>query len=630
MPQSNIDAMSTFFRTRLPIFIALIVTGLALYGLASRQSFDAEWMLRWNHVSSEQVQFIDGVLIVVLLLALPFTPRIQSMLQRIKIPVLIFAALACFLSISLLEPNQEHRLFVSPFSVWIIIAHILVIAALLVWLATSNTTSVSSSNQRVLPYLLIGVFGLLLILHILSLSNFMSLDLPDEPFNASIATNYAQNNDLSSQYIGSAYGSPDVVFPRYYWVMGVWLKAVGSTSLAALRSFPVLVAGLALAIFMWALWRVRHLVGLTGLQTLIAGIVLLALSPFMRTAHNLRMDILLALYGSLMLWGMIGFWGQPKPMAKYLLMMGLALFLGMEAVPLIAIPISFSTGLMLILWWLTQPDKRRNLKWIVVYALACGVGIGAYYLLQFLPNIPESWGRYRAFVQSYSSVTGVGTVRLPLERLTGYIGRFSLILSPAEVVVSLLSFVVLWRMKHTAERWMLASIGVGFVLLLVFFRLSYSYMVAFTPFMAYAIARVASASRVRTALVLGVALPALIAVPVFDLVEAIQTRPNEVRLEAADLLTPNIPEGATVIGEDLLWFTLHDKHTFIGINGLNNYVAIQQVSLLEALQRLHVDVMVCDSGNKDCELPLQTGYFGEPSSQTIGSSTYLLYPHSGG
>jgi hypothetical protein len=310
--------------------------------------------------------------------------------------------------------------------------------------------------------------------------------------------------------------------------------------------------------------------------------------------------------------------------------MGLALFLGMEAVPLIAIPISFATGVMLIVWWLTQPDKRLNLKWIVIYAFACGVGIGAYYLLQFLPNIPESWSRYRAFVQSYSSVTGVGTVRLPLERLIDYIGRFSLILSPAELIASLLSFVVLWRMKHTAERWMLASIGVGFVLLLVFFRLSYSYMAAFTPFMAYAIARVMSDSRVRASLVLGVVLPALIAVPVFDLTEAIQTRPNEVRLETADVLAPNIPDGATVVGEDLLWFTLHDKHTFIGINGLYNYVAIQQVGFLEALQTLHVDMMVCDSGNDDCDLPLQTGYFSEPISQTVGSSTYLLYPRSGG
>lgn len=626
--------MLTFLCFRRSILLALAFTGLALYGLLTRQSYDAEWMLRWNHVSVEQVELIYGVLIGVLLLALPFASRIEKALQRGRVIVLILAAVASFLSISLLEPNQEHRLFITPFSIWIIIAHILVVSAMLVWVAiSSNTQSDTSSPSIILQavgrYLLIFVFGLLILLHILSLPNFISLDLPDEPFNASIATNYALNNDLSSQYIGSAYGSPDVVFPRYYWVMGVWLKLLNSTSLAAMRAFPVLVAGLALAIFAYVLWRMRRTVNLTGLQILVSAIVLLSLSPFLRTAHDLRMDILLAVYSSLMLWGMLGFWGKAGQPIRYLLLMGFALFLGMEAIPLIAVPISLSTGMMLTLWWLLQPNKRHHIRYVFIYAVACTIGIAAYYLLQFVPNIAENWDRYRAFVQSYSSLTGVGTLRFPLETLSGYIGRFSLILSPAEVIVSLLAFIALWRMKLTADRWMLASIGLGFLLILVFFRLAYSYMVGFTPFMAYAIARVSMSSRFRTTLIYAVAIPALIAVPVFDLMTAIQERPNETRLEVADTLTPYIPEGSTVIGEDLFWFTLLDKHNFIGINGLINYVAIKEVSYLDALQALHVDMLLCDSGNPMCELPLQTGYFGEPVAHQVGSSTFLLYPRLG-
>ncbi len=626
--------MLTFFRSRRSILLALACTSLALYGLLTRQSYDAEWMLRWNHVDIGQVQLIYVIFIGVLLLALPYAGRIQTALQRGRVLVLILTAVACFLSISLLEPNQEHRLFITAFSIWIIIAHVLALSSILVWVVTASDTSLDKPSQyfnfRSLGrYLLIVLFGLLILLHIFSLPNFISLDLPDEPFNASIATNYALNNDLSSQYIGSAYGSPDVVFPRYYWVMGVWLKAVNSTSLAAMRAFPVLVAGLALAIFVFALWWMRRIVGLTGLQILVGAVVLLSLSPFLRTAHDLRMDILLAVYSSLMLWGMLGFWGNARQPIRYLLLMGFALFLGMEAIPLIAVPMSLSTGVMLTLWWTVQPNKRHNLRYVFIYAVACTVGIGAYYLLQFLPNIADGWDRYRAFVQSYSSLTGVGTLRFPLEVLSGYIGRFSLILSPAEVIVSLLAFIALWRMKLTADRWILASIGMGFLLVLVFFRLAYSYTVGFTPFMAYAIARVALSSRFKTAVIFCVAIPALVAVPIFDLVAAVQDRPNETRLETADTLTPYIPEGSTVVGEDLFWFTLHEKHNFIGINGLNNYVAIKGVSYLDALQALHVDKLLCDTGNPMCELVLQTGYFGDPVSHQVGNSTFLLYPHSG-
>jgi len=626
--------MLTYLRSRLYIFLALIFTCLALYGLLSRQSYDAEWMLRWNYVDVGQVELIYGMFIGVLLLALPFAARIRTALQQGRVIVLIFAAVASFLSMALLEPSQEHRLFITPFSIWIIIAHILAVSALMVWVVTASDTHIDASApsfkfESIGRYLLICILGLLIVLHILSLPNFLSLDLPDEPFNASIATNYALNNDLSSQYIGSAYGSPDVVFPRYYWVMGVWLKLLNSTSLAAMRAFPVLVAGLALTVFVYVLWRMRRMVGLTSLQILVGAIVLLSLSPFLRTAHDLRMDILLAVYSSLMLWGMLGFWGHTERSIKYLLLMGFALFLGMEAIPLIAVPLSLSTGVMLTLWWILQPDKRHNLHYVLIYALVCTVGIVAYYLLQFFPDIANGWTRYRAFVQSYSSLTGVGTLHFPLETLSGYIGRFSLILSPAEVIVSLLAFIALWRMKLTAERWMLASIGISFLLVLIFFRLAYSYMAAFTPFMAYAIARVSGASRSKTAVICCVAIPALIAVPVFDLVTAIQDRPNETRLEVVDTLTPYIPEGSTVVGEDLFWFTLHEKRNFIGINGLINYVAIKGVSYLDALKALHVDLLLCDTGNPMCEETIQTGYFGEPVSHQVGNSTFLLYPRLG-
>ena len=86
--------MLTFLRTRLPIIAALILTLLAFYALLSRQSYDAEWMLRWNHVDSGQVQWVYGVLIAVLVLALPFAARIQAAFQRGRVIVFILAAIA--------------------------------------------------------------------------------------------------------------------------------------------------------------------------------------------------------------------------------------------------------------------------------------------------------------------------------------------------------------------------------------------------------------------------------------------------------------------------------------------------------------------------------------------------------
>src|SRR5689334_2942940 len=128
--------MSTFLRTRLYIIVSLVMTLVAWYALLSRQAYDPDWMLKWNHLDSGQVQAAYVVLIVILLLALPFAPRIATLLQRGRAVVIVIAIAGSFLSISLLEPSQQHRLFVTPFSIWVIIVHIVLLCAVLVWIAT--------------------------------------------------------------------------------------------------------------------------------------------------------------------------------------------------------------------------------------------------------------------------------------------------------------------------------------------------------------------------------------------------------------------------------------------------------------------------------------------------------------
>ncbi len=612
---------------------AAVLTGLALFALTTRLELDSQWALEWNHLNLAHMQLVYIVLLLVALAALPFDRRIRQALGQGSLRGIIplIAVVAAFFLISLLEPDQEHRLFITPFSIWVIIVHGLALAALAV-LHTVPPSIESDSRLIRRGVLLLTVLGLILaVLYTISLREFMYLDLPDEPFNASIATNYAENNDLSTQYIGSAYGSPDVVFPRYYWVMGLWLKLADDSSLQTLRAFPLMVGAFTLVLFTLALWSLRRIYALSRLQILAAAVVLLSLSTFARTSHNLRMDVMLALYGSLMLWGMLTFWhtaATPARKRLALAVMGVALFLGMQGIPTTALPLSAAVGFMLVLWWLLQPAKQRNSLYVIGYAAACALGVGAYYLFQFLPDIAASWARYRDFVEVYTAFTGVGSVRFslaPIESMT----RFSLILAPAELILALTAFVLLWRRGSAAERWMLASLLVGFVLVNVLSRLAYSYLVIFTPFIAYALARALHPSTHRvtrlTAAVLFVCLPALAAPPILDMIGALQTGRNQSRLEAVAAITPDIPPGTTIIADDIFWFPLHRGRTVIGVNGFANYVPIRRTTIPDALQTLGVQALLCDANDRRCDELLETGLFAEPTEYTFSTGIYNLY-----
>lgn len=600
---------------------AFVLTLLTLYALLTRQEWDSQWMLKWNGIDGARAQLVYGVLAVVCLLAVPFEQRIRSALRRIW-PLVLLALVVSIVVVRWLEPDQEHRLFITPFSVWVMVAHGVGLSALLVMMVYSDAPR---RKYAFIPVVTLGV--VLFVLHAVSITEFMYLDLPDEPFNASIATNYAENNDLSSSYIGSAYGSPDVVFPRYYLAMGVWLKLVGNTSLWAMRAFALLVGGATLALFALTLWRLRHLVPLSPTQIVVACVVFMGVSTFVRTAHNLRMDIMLALYGVLMLWGMLGFWSGAGSKQPNLLLMGLALFLGMEGVPTVALPMSAAVGVMLVLWWLRQTMKRPLLRHVVVYAAVCLLAVAAYYLLQLLPDVSASLTRYRGFVQGYANATAIGTLRLPLDSLAG-LARFSLILSPVELIGGLLAFGLLWWRGQSAERWMLAALAFGFVISAVFLRLAYSYLVVFAPFVAYAVARnltFSLRSRRMDGLIAFIFVPALLAAPIFDLASAVQVRRNETRLQAIDTLTNLFPRGTTIVGDDVFWFTLHAGRTFLGVNGLVNYTAIRHVEYAEALKTLDVDALLCDQNDNRCPAIVATGWFGEPSTYTLGDVTYNLY-----
>jgi hypothetical protein len=632
---------------------AFLITALALFMLLTRESIDRNWLQRWNHVALPQVELIDVVFLGVFALAFPFEPRLVAAARRkgVRWIVLALATLTCFLLPHLLEPSQKHRLFVTPLSVWIIIVHGAALSALAVLLAARQSEPAEAVSRHI-PYgawvVALALGFVLVVLHLTSIANFMELDLPDEPSNASVATNFAENNDLSNQFVGSPYGSPDVVFPRYYLVMGLWLKLAGNSSLWTMRVFPVIVAGLTAALFAFGLWRLSKTYNLlTRGQILLAVIILLSLSAFVRDAHNLRMDIMLAFYSALLLWGMLSFWSDSPPSergglwrsgkSRAAVLMGTALFVGMEGVPTVALPMSVVTGAMLVLWGLRQPQKRRAVGYIVLYAAVSFGSITAYYAGQFLPDINASLEHYRAFLQFYGRVTDLGAVQLNTTlSVLSLLARFSLILSPVELMGGLLAMGFLWYVGSWAERWMLAVIAVSFVVISLFAPLSYGYLAVFAPFMAYAVARsvlpAPSATAAQRAVyarlqpvVCFVFIPALLAAPIFDMSAAVEQRGNETLLQAVDTLTPAIPPGTTVVADDVFWFTLHPGRTVLGQIGLVNYMRIHNFTYPEAIKALKVDALLCVDGDRRCPTIVATGLFGEPTEYTLAGSLYRLY-----
>ncbi len=621
--------MLTFLRSRCYILMALALTCLALYGLLTRQSYDSEWMLRANHVDSGQVQLVYIIFIGVLLLALPFVARIEAALQRGRVIVFILAAAASFLSISLLEPNQQNRLFITPVSIWIIIVHIVSLAGLAVWIVTDPLYTSESAwfkswfmhRDRLLVCLYTGVIIMLVGLHILSVGEFMGLDTPDEPWLASMATNYAENTDLSPTFIGSSYGTPDPVLPRYYLLMGLWLRLAGS-SLVALRLMPIFVLATVFIIMSALFWRIPNL---TRLQRLGGIIVLLSLSALVRTSHNLRADVGLAVYGAVMVWALLQVFGDTTKRNRWSLIAGLALYIGLETIPFVALIVAAVAGIMLLGWLMSHRLLRREWQSIIIYGVCCALALGLYVVVRFLPDVQAQLSGYQRFSTVYSQQTGFGGLHFPLDTLFNYHLRFSLVLSPIELLVILGALFLCWRWGTSTERWLLLTFVFAWIVMQISASFTYGYWTLFVPLVAYAAAR---ALRSRRVLLIGsfVLMPALVAAPINDMLTAIQIRPNQTYLTSLDQLTSHVPTGTTIVGESAFWFTLHSHRTFIGIDGFWIYSSgHQEQSASDEVKTLGVDALLCSKGNSACDPIVATGLFSSPETYNINNSNYLLY-----
>lgn len=624
LPRSG-EAWSDWLRLRRTGLAALLVSLTVLLAVTLQPETDHQILERDYGIRVTDAQLLFGGLALASALWFAREPAIRAELSNGRATALIVAIAGgiSFMAARLAVPDQAYRLFRYPSSLAWISTGLIVLAALAVLSVTLNPHA--PPGRRLSRYatltLAVGAVALA-VLHLLSVGHFMRLDLPDEPILGSIATTYALTGDFSTVYDGAIYGSPDPSAARYYLLMGLWLRALGRTDLVALRAFPLLVGTAALALVTLALWRTPELSRLGRL----AGVVtFMSLTPVVRASHNLRADIGLALYGALVLLSAVQHQRDDRQSGRWLFVAGLGLLIGLESLPTYALSFAAALGLLLAAAALRRPLRRTLWRQPTLYAAGCALACAAFAALHFLPAPAAQWQSLRIFAASYAAENAGRLASNPLDALVGYFFTFSYKLSPAEWLLVVLAVGALFWHGTGRERWIGAIILAGLVTLVFPWSGSYGYLALLAPFFAYAVGRFL---RTEQTVMVGVfvLLVAQLSAPIHDLSVEQLARYNAQTLAEADLLTWQIPEGVTVLGEDKFWFTLHAGRRFIGWHGLNAAMRIYQIDAQEALERLGVDIVICREDNSRCPATDNTR-FAPPTDFTITDGNYLVYRH---
>lgn len=612
----------SFWWRRLASLTALVGTLVAWFTTATRVDMDAQLFAEYG-ISSGSVQIFYFIALIVMIPIFFLEPKLRAWLvvHRAAWALIPLVGMVSAGAVLLSGADQSARLFRYPLSLWVMIAYIIGLCLYTVWLVhDESVTGISKRLEQAIIGVLIVAGLLMVVAYTASVGEFMSLDLPDEPWLASMATNFALNDDLSPSYLASVYGSPDPVLGRYYLLMGWWLRLVGSTSLVSLRLFPLLVAGLAVILTGVAL---RHGAGFTWRQTLTGVVVLLGFSAFGRTSHNLRMDIGLAVYGALVLWGLLEFFHRNRRQKRWTILLGMALIIGLETVPIIGLIFGTVVGLTLVVWWLRQSGRRANSVYVVTYGAATILAGMSYFALHFLPDISANLQHYRDFSQLYASLTTLGELRDPFPTLLNYYAKFSMILSPVEIVIVVPALLLLSR-RSPADRRLLMISGLTLLFLPILATSSYGYLVLFTPFLAYAVAATWS-SRLMLMGGMAVLLPALVILPANDMVAATSRQKNAHIVAETSPLLEAIPPGSVVVGEPLFWFELHPERTFVGWTGVSRLNRLNGLSTEANLRALNVDVVICWTGYTDrCNAVAGYPMFDGTEDFVVNGETYWI------
>jgi hypothetical protein len=595
--------------------LALVATLAMLILSLAQPDQQIEWLLNDNGIHINHLQIFYGLLLPALLMVFIFEPRIRNELrQSHALGLVVFASMAvCFLIIRLIKPDQAWRFFRSAGLLWGVIAHAVLLCILAVLLALTHATLPDSARTRRYA-LLVAVLGgsILVILHIVSVGHFMGLDLPDEVWLASLATNVAERGEFYSSYLAGAFGNPDPFLPRYYLLMGEWVRLSQSSSLFTLRAFSLLVGALGVGVTIVALcYRTQ----LTRFQQVMGVVFMLGFSPLVRTSHNLRMDVGLVLYGALLLLGLLNFLRDGR--SRWIVLIGVALALGLEIVPPLTFVINFVLGCALIVL-----AFRGRAAWnqVVLYAGVCfGAGV-IYFALHFLPDAAQNLQNYASYTAVYYQSLGRLALdfTIPLKYLLT-----SAFLSPVEVIA--IGFIVwgAWR----SDRTLLLIFGGATLVGLAGGSGSYGYMAVLAPFLAYFAAR-ALRSQAMVTIAAFLLIPGMLSAPIFDMTTAVELRTNQRMLSEIDLLSWRVPEGATVWADTVFWFTLHDKANFVGRPGPQDTAYVQGISVEQAVEQLGIDVIICNGGDQ-AMCTIGAALFGDPYEFNVTNGRYLMYSRLG-
>ncbi|MBI5669354.1 MAG: hypothetical protein HZC41_15225 [Chloroflexi bacterium] len=600
---------------------ALGITVAVSLVLNLRSPSDGEFLARYA-LSTVSVQSLYLALLAALLPLMIFEPAIRRLVRRPPCQWLIAggASLIAFFIFQLLIPVQEKRLFDMPFSLWLILVHIVALCVLVVILVTDEPESAPDRRLTRIAFVIFVTLGLITAtLSIASVGEFMRMDTPDEPWTASIATTFAEEGRLTSTYLASVYGDPDIVFPRgYYLLMGLWSRIAGSSDLATLRLFPLAVGVLVIAVVLIAL---RHQPAITSLGKMAVVLSLLGSPTFLRTTHNLRMDIMLALYAACVLWGVLRFF-DAQERKHWAVMLGASLLIGTQGIPPVALSMGMAVGVILLVWS-AQDFKSR---WVVValYAGSSALALLVYCFTQLLPDLPTNLNLYLQFTTHYTGATGLGSIKLPFVAL-GNMVRFSLALSPVALGFSLLALLVLLWRGLAGERAIIQVMVLTLAIVSLFFNVAFAYFVVFAPLAAYAVGRLLR-WRITVMLSAFVLFPALLSPPIHDLWRSIHDRPNSRMVANDQALISLILEDTALVADDRLWFTLHQHRTFIGWNGLSSIRREEQRTMREALLSRGVELVICSTEYQSrCDAIIETGMFMLSQELPTAQETYYIY-----
>ncbi len=573
--------------------IALLVTVGILLGLifGPNSKVEEQAMAQHYKLTLAQGQLLYAILTLVCFCVFLFAPRLRLLLTHpIAVGIILLLTLvSSFAVVRLTAPDVGYHLGLYPSRIWWIIAGIIFLNGLLVIALGIASGLASKWIYRIALLLVVAAGAIMIVLYVVSIGRYKNIEDFDEPWMATIATNYAQYGTMESTYGGP---QGDLFSPRYYLLMGLWLRTVGQSDLVALRAFPTLVALLTTILVGVFLFR---LPSLNNLQRTIGLMVILGSMPFLWSAHNLRPEIGLAAYSALVLITAYRFFNTSNASRWWLVVMGISLYIGLETIPTYAFAFAFVIGLIIIIHAFRWPLKRLLWREVGAYLIGCIAGAGIYALIHFWPL--SRLDGLPLYLKIYS-YTSTGRFLQPTWLLNGM--ALMNAISPIEIVlVAGLLMWIAWRSRGT-DRW-IAAIFWGAVITAFFpWSATVGYLALLAPFMAYFAARLSS-TRTAAAVTTFVLLPALISMPIYDVMDNV-TRDQNLRFtNAAAFLNDKIPEGSKIVGHDQLWYVLHNNRTYIGWPGVRIAAEINSSDFIQAVRWYKPDFVICQVDSSECQ-----------------------------